>query len=333
MCRLNFDNATDTTTGVAIGAPSSWMSFPTTERPWYKKSKSTGKGIWTDPYIFAGTELGSQLLGITAALPIYDSRGRLVAVAGADYLLDTLDTTLQTHVGTDGNFVLFIVDDDGYMIASSIEGTTYNPSTNVRLSAASVPNAIIATAANTIVSETNGFANANGTLLTMNVPGDETEIYWVQAKELQDERGLRWHVVVVERMQCTYGFYLDPEKSSCLSCPEGAYCPGSDVVPVPRNGYWSDRDSIRYVASVYECFRAGACKGGNKHSSCWLAQSYVVDERDDECESADVLCTLNVTHLLLPFLDILCGKALFFFSCLFSNSFCVLSIYILRRNR
>ena len=234
MCCLHYDNATDPVTGVATGAPSHWRSYPTTERPWYLKSISAGSGVWTDPYLF----FSAGVLGITAAIPIYDSAGLLLGVAGADYQLDTLEQILQSHVSADANFLLFIVDNDGGMISSNIKGITYNTSTNTRFNAVNSSNAIVANVASRIVNDMNGFGNINETVITVSVPGEENGLHWVQVTELRDEYGLHWHVVVVEKMQCSVGSYLGSE--SCAVCPDGAVCNGGLEQPTNKDGFWGD---------------------------------------------------------------------------------------------
>ena len=64
-------------------------------------------------------------------------------------------------------------------------------------------------------------------------------LHWAQSTTLRDAYGLRWHVVVVEQVQCDPQTYLAGSEG-CRSCPEGAECEGGRSYPVNREGFWGD---------------------------------------------------------------------------------------------
>ena len=86
--------------------------FETTTRPWYVRAVTRGRTIWTDPYVF----YTSRTLGVTAASPLLDAAGGLVAVVGVDIEIDSISTFLsELKIGQHGR--AFIVDRAGSIVA------------------------------------------------------------------------------------------------------------------------------------------------------------------------------------------------------------------------
>ena len=311
-CLLFYENTTDSVTGRISGLPSVGLSYDPTVRPWYIKSMATKSPAWTDPYAFIGT--GATVLGITASRPIVTAAGDYLGVFGADFLLSTMDTFLISTVSTgdeDGRYTLFIADDSGKLISTSVLGASVDASTNTQVIANESSVSVIAAAATAINEEVaalglRSWTAVSGTVLIFQ---DETtsEIYYAMSQELKDAYGLRWHVVTVERVKCDYGYYSPASLESqggqeCVECPAGAICKGGTAMPYPKPGYWIDRsdntaDGIvaELRGKVWECPR-DTCKGADGSnegdddgvdgdldgSSCWTIDKYNASDCVDD---------------------------------------------------
>ncbi|MGI9335218.1 MAG: cache domain-containing protein, partial [Gammaproteobacteria bacterium] len=86
--------------------------FDPRTRPWYVGATASHGLFWTDVYGF----FTDQKLGITAALPVYEPRGRLRAVMAADIELDTLSEFLA-GLDVSANGKVLIIDDEGGLVA------------------------------------------------------------------------------------------------------------------------------------------------------------------------------------------------------------------------
>ena len=63
---------------------------------WYTEPMRTGRGYWTEPYY---DNAGGHMMLVTYALPIRDSKGRIVAVFGTDISLDWISRLLnESHI-------------------------------------------------------------------------------------------------------------------------------------------------------------------------------------------------------------------------------------------
>ena len=101
---------------------------------------------------------------------------------------------------------------------------------------------------------------------------------------------------------CTEDYYRDPtatDTTTCTGCPEGAYCAGGTVLPVPLAGYWSNRSDLALVHHLHECPRGETvCVGGMNASTstegaevvamehCWQPENLF----SDECAGDTILC-------------------------------------------
>jgi len=79
------------------------MDFPVTERPWFIGAKETGKIFFSDVEVDAF----SGRLGIVCSMPVYDERGKLTAVVGADLFLNSMEEAVTTSEQY-GGFVCII---------------------------------------------------------------------------------------------------------------------------------------------------------------------------------------------------------------------------------
>jgi PAS domain S-box-containing protein len=88
--------------------------FDARTKEWYRGAKDTLRPFWTKPYL-GGVE---PVLGISLAVPIIGKGDEVVGVYGADLLLTRLTQYMAgLRLGNTGR--AFLVDGDGYLIASS----------------------------------------------------------------------------------------------------------------------------------------------------------------------------------------------------------------------
>lgn len=88
--------------------------FDSRRKDWYKTAKETRSSVWTKAYIGAV----EPILGITLSAPVIGEGGELVGVYGLDLILTRLSDFMgHQRLGNTGR--AFIVDGDGYLIASS----------------------------------------------------------------------------------------------------------------------------------------------------------------------------------------------------------------------
>jgi len=85
-------------------------------RPWYQKAKKLGKATWSDIYVSAHR----NVLQITPIAPVYDDKGQLQGVFGANFILSQISDFLkELKIGKTGQ--AFIMDISGKLVASSID--------------------------------------------------------------------------------------------------------------------------------------------------------------------------------------------------------------------
>jgi hypothetical protein len=221
-CRTSYGgNSTDQISGKIIGAPTSYRTYDPRYRPWYMQSLASESGsIWTSPYVFTEND---GALGITATRRLTSSTGQILGVSGVDYLLSTLDDTLaEQNLDTHNSFVIYLVENNGYLIASSSKGEAVKKvnGTNTQVYSTESSHSIIAATSSYILKDKadgggGGWASSNETILTIEVEGNG--LYWTQVRKVSNEYGLLWYVVVVEQVKCDVGFYPPPvyEGSSC----------------------------------------------------------------------------------------------------------------------
>ena len=116
------------------------------------------------------------------------------------------------------------------------------------------------------------------------------EAFYIQTQDLE-QPGIKWQIVVVERVSCASGSEVDTEKyvckkcvppttslggaelcdrcvegffwsvDQCLDCPSGAVCEGNGMMPYPKVGYWAPLDKVEMDATP--CISGGNCPGGD----------------------------------------------------------------------
>ncbi|MEA5469653.1 cyclic nucleotide-binding domain-containing protein [Spirulina sp. 06S082] len=84
-------------------------------RPWYKNAVETGKTVWSEIYVFAG----SGVLGMTAAFPIYDENKVLQGVFSNDIILNDINKFLEElYISPKGE--AFIIERNGSLVGNSL---------------------------------------------------------------------------------------------------------------------------------------------------------------------------------------------------------------------
>ena len=87
--------------------------FDPRTRAWYQKAQKEGESYWSE--VYAG--VSEPTLAITVSTPLINTKGEIIGVFGADILLERLAEILQAQ--DLGNGIAYLVDPDGFLIASS----------------------------------------------------------------------------------------------------------------------------------------------------------------------------------------------------------------------
>lgn len=92
------------------------QNYDPRNRPWYQKAKKLGKATWSDIYVSAHR----NVLQITPIAPVYDDKGELQGVFGANFILSQISDFLkELKIGRTGQ--AFIMDISGKLVAASID--------------------------------------------------------------------------------------------------------------------------------------------------------------------------------------------------------------------
>jgi diguanylate cyclase (GGDEF)-like protein len=90
------------------------------KRPWYQAAVKARKPIWQEAYV----TLNPAQLVISADLPFYDSKGKLLGVIDAEQTLSSISEFLRTlRIGKSGQ--TFILEQNGNLVASSTMQETF----------------------------------------------------------------------------------------------------------------------------------------------------------------------------------------------------------------
>jgi class 3 adenylate cyclase len=158
-------------------------------RPWYQLAKKKGEPTWSDVY----TDFSSGKTVVTAAYPVYDKSGKLVAVLGSDFLACEVNEFLR-RLKNDKLEIggLFITDRSGKPLAKS----TGNQCTQIE------PNQVLKSEDDFIRGTVKYLEKKFGDLskidrsnpLEFELNGDRQ---FIQVTPLTDDYGLDWLIVVV----------------------------------------------------------------------------------------------------------------------------------------
>ena len=160
-------------------------------RPWYTAPVLANKPTWTKIY----TYFDVPKLAITAAVPVYDARNKLIGVVGCDLLLSQISQFLETlKIGKSGQ--TFIVERSGELVANSTPEPPFIVSNGVakRIMATSSKNALIRSTAGYLTKRFGDLHKIDGTYqLDFTLDGERQ---FLQVTPLSDGRGLNWLIVV-----------------------------------------------------------------------------------------------------------------------------------------
>ena len=160
-------------------------------RPWYKASVSKKVSKWSDIYTYSdGTEVA-----IATTTPVYKD-SELQGVLSVDLSLNQINSFLRTiKVGKTGK--TFIVERDGFLVASSAREKTYFKQGNEfkRLGASQSKTPLINKSMQFL---RNKFGSLKNIKETQQLEFDiEGEGQFLQVTTFQDEYGLDWLIVIV----------------------------------------------------------------------------------------------------------------------------------------
>jgi len=168
--------------------------FDARTRPWYQEAVESGAAVWSNVYVL----FSQQDMAIAASLPIYDATGGLLLVLSTDIFLSQIDEFMQSlSYGTTG--LGFIVDRDGWMIASSEEDThlTLDSVSGQfeRIAAADSSSVLVHESAQHIVDAFGGFGRIESSQRsTFSLDGERQLL---QVSRIRDDYGIDWVSIIV----------------------------------------------------------------------------------------------------------------------------------------
>ncbi|NEQ95895.1 MAG: SpoIIE family protein phosphatase [Cyanothece sp. SIO2G6] len=177
-------------------------NFDPRVRPWYQAAIAQNGPVWSEVY----QDFSSGKLMITASQPVQDELGNVVGVLGSDFIFsENINTFLQSlQIGKSGE--AFILDQQGYLIATSTDIPTVAQLTPEEREE-QVPTHQLTQgidSAQPLIREASRYVAAfnQGNLLhindiqQLNFSLDQTP-YYLQATPLKDDRGIDWLILVV----------------------------------------------------------------------------------------------------------------------------------------
>jgi PAS domain S-box-containing protein len=166
--------------------------FKLSNQSWYQSALKNQQGTWSSVYAYAST----MSLSIIYSTPLYDRSKKLIGVTGVDLSLAEIGEYLRTiRVGQTGQ--VFIVDRQGYLIASSIKERPFvvinGQISRLKGSSSSMP--LISTAAKYLL---NNYPDLNDLRSSqqMKFTVDGVENY-LQVTPLTSHKGVDWLILVV----------------------------------------------------------------------------------------------------------------------------------------
>ena len=178
-----FENRTHVKTGLPTGPRTGGKVYDPRIRPWYVAAmNATGGSAWSDVYIFA--EDGS--VGITAARQILTSTNQLLGVSGGDYKLSSVEDLLLEIVDSEDGTMIYVVDNNGYIISSSIAGAALIDDDDWGVLAVESPHTLISVSAKAIISSFGSWADGDtGDPIIMD--SEDHGLYYLKVQEIKDD--------------------------------------------------------------------------------------------------------------------------------------------------
>lgn len=161
-------------------------------RPWYTLAAERGEATWTDVFSF----LPDPVLGITAAVPVYDEVRQLQGVLAVDLTLTGINQFLQTfRIGESGE--AFIIERSGLLIGTSADQLPFVMGQNAepeRLNALDSNIPLIQSTTSSLIEQFGSLQNIRQQEhLKFGIEGKKQ---FVQVVPFRDEMGLDWLIVV-----------------------------------------------------------------------------------------------------------------------------------------
>ncbi|NJK62775.1 MAG: SpoIIE family protein phosphatase [Synechococcaceae cyanobacterium SM2_3_1] len=161
-------------------------------RTWYQEAVTSEAAIWSQIY----PDYTTNILGITAAQPIYDAEGNLEGVIGSSFLMTLINQFMQQlEVGETG--MAFVLEPTGDLVTSSRDTPLQvrQGEEVQRLSAAESPDPVIQETARFLlemIPDLNSIQSVKQMKFSFN-----DEAHFLQIKPIQDDYGLSWLLVTV----------------------------------------------------------------------------------------------------------------------------------------
>ena len=171
------------------------------ERIWYTLAERTRTEVWTPPYVF---HRGSEP-GLSAARPIFDGEGRMIAAASSDITLDKISEFLRSQSLGAGSKVL-LVNSQGQVIGHPDTELVEHEDQSLDLPRMSSVNAVTQAAWSIMQTGTTGRS-----MLT--VDGERVLVSFVP---LPDRFGTDWNVVILVPEDALMGRAKEIQRNSLL---------------------------------------------------------------------------------------------------------------------
>lgn len=166
--------------------------FDARVRPWYNTAIESGETVWSSIYLFTDP----PVLGITPAMPIYDTQDRLLGVMAIDLTLTQMSQFLgELEISKSGR--VFIMERTGELVATSKSDAIYTKTDKKveRLKASQSSDRMIRKTAVQLRQKFGSFDQiGKSTPLRIAIDGQPE---FVQVTPLTNPRGLDWLMVAV----------------------------------------------------------------------------------------------------------------------------------------
>jgi signal transduction histidine kinase/DNA-binding response OmpR family regulator len=159
---------------------------------WYVGVIKTGKPIWSDIYIWDGSEPD---ISVSSAYPIYNKNGTITGVLGIDMTLGKISSFLRDlKVSRSGQ--VFILERNGLLIASSkIDPVKYLGNSVKRLAAMDAGEPLLQATTRKLVTRFGSLEQIQDSYqFDFDLTGKRQ---FVQVNPWRDERGLDWLIIVI----------------------------------------------------------------------------------------------------------------------------------------
>ena len=109
----------DTVSGNWIGEDGSYIPYDACSRYWYRQAVDAGKMVFSD----VEYDYRTGRLCVTCSLPVYNSKGTLLGVAGSDIFLDDMEKAIRKSIENGG--FLGVINESGHLIVAPSDSGTF----------------------------------------------------------------------------------------------------------------------------------------------------------------------------------------------------------------